>query len=155
MMVSVLLILLVAAGGFALTYTIESDGPFLWRAAAGLVIGSSIYGTLSFVIGCFAGLAIASPLALAITLVPLLLFRDRERWRRSKIDWQRANKQNAGRVVGQISAVRILRVLFSALLLFLFAGDVSDAGRNIYRRIEQPWRSAVSSRGDLWLYGRR
>jgi hypothetical protein len=122
MLVSVLLILLLAAGGFALTYLIESDEPFLWRAAAGLVIGSSIYGTLAFVIGCFAGLAIASPLALAITLVPLLLFRDRERWRRFKIDWQRAtNKMQGG------SWAKFLRFAFYAFFFLLFCFFFSQA----------------------------
>jgi hypothetical protein len=122
MLVSVLLILLVAAGGFALTYLIESDEPFLWRAAAGLVIGSSIYGTLAFVIGCFVGLAISSPLALAITLVPLLMFRDRERWRRFKIDWQRAtNKMQGG------SWAKSLRVAFYAFFFLLFCFFFSQA----------------------------
>src|SRR5690349_13511350 len=97
MLISILLILLIAAGGFALTYLIESDQPFLWRAAAGLVVGTSIYGTLTFVIGCLVGLAIASPLALLLTLVPLLIFRDKKRWRQFKIDWQRAtNKMQGG-----------------------------------------------------------
>lgn len=122
MLVSVLVILLVAVGGFALTYTIESDEPFLWRAAAGLVIGSSVYGTLSFLIGCFTGLAIASPLALAITLVPLLLFRDRERWRRFKIDWQRAtNKMQGG------SWAKFLRFAFYAFFFLLFCLFFSQA----------------------------
>jgi hypothetical protein len=122
MLVSVLLILLVAAGGFALTYTIESDEPFMWRATAGLVIGSSIYGSLSFVIGCFAGLAIASPIALAITLVPLLLFRDRERLRRFKIDWQRAtNKMQGG------SWAKFLRFASYAFFFLLFCFFFSQA----------------------------
>ena len=122
MLVSVLLILLVAAGGFALTFKIESDEPFLWRAAAGLAIGSSIYGTLSFVIGCFAGLAVASPVALAITLAPLLLFRDKERWRRFKIDWQRAtNKMQGG------SWAKFLRFAFYAFFFLLFCFFFSQA----------------------------
>jgi hypothetical protein len=122
MLVSLLVILLVAAGGFALTYLIESDEPFLWRGAAGLAIGSSIYGTLSFVIGCFAGLAIASPLALALTLVPVLLFRDRERWRQLKIDWQRAtNKMQGG------SWAKFLRFAFYAFFFLLFCFFFSQA----------------------------
>ena len=43
MLISVLLILLIAAGGFALSYLIEADEPFLWRASAGVIIGSSLY----------------------------------------------------------------------------------------------------------------
>lgn len=141
MLVSILLILLVAAGGFALTYTIESDGPFLWRAAAGLVIGSSIYGTLSFVIGCFTGLAIASPLALAITLVPLLLFRDRERWRRFKIDWQRAtNKMQGG------SWAKSLRFAFYAFFFLLFCFFFSQA---MYQTTAGIFTGGSNNLGDL------
>jgi hypothetical protein len=141
MLVSILLILLVAAGGFALTYTIESDGPFLWRAAAGLVIGSSIYGTLSFVIGCFTGLAIASPVALAITLVPLLLFRDRERWRRFKIDWQRAtNKMQGG------SWAKSLRFAFYAFFFLLFCFFFSQA---MYQTTAGIFTGGSNNLGDL------
>jgi len=68
MLISVLLLLPIAAGGLALTYLIEKDGPFLWRLAAGTVIGSALYGTLAFVIGCFAGLTVAAPVAMVLTL---------------------------------------------------------------------------------------
>jgi hypothetical protein len=122
MLVSSLLILLIAAGGFALTYLIEEDGPFLWRSAAGAVIGSSIYGTLVFVIGCAAGLTIASPVALALTLLPLLLFRDGERLRRFRIDWQRAmNKMQGG------SWAKFLRFAFYAFFFLLFCFFFSQA----------------------------
>src|SRR3954471_7991694 len=122
MLVTVLLILLITAGGFALTYLIEADEPFLWRAAAGLVVGSSIYGTLTFVIGCFSGMAIASPIALAVTLVPLLIFRDKETLRRYKIDWQRAtNKMQGG------SWAKFLRFAFYAFFFLLFCFLFSQA----------------------------
>src|SRR5262245_15167422 len=122
MLVSAVLILLVAAGGFALSYLIESDEPFLWRAAAGTVIGSAIYGTLTFVIACIAGIAFASPAALAITLLPLLLLRDKERWRRFKIDWQRAtNKMQGG------SGIKFLRFAYYAFFVVLFCLFFSQA----------------------------
>ena len=122
MLISVLLILLIAAGGFALTYLIESDEPFLWRACAGLVVGSVIYGTLAFVIGCFAGPAVASPIALIMTLAPLSLLRDRDRWRRFKIDWQRAtNKMQGG------SWRKFLRFAFYAFFFLLFCFFFSQA----------------------------
>ena len=115
MLISILLLLLISAGGFALTYLIEADEPFLWRASAGLVIGSSIYGTLAFVIACFTGLAIASPVALLISLTPLLLFRDKDKWRHFKIDWQRAtNKLQGG------SWTKFLRFAFYAFFFLVF-----------------------------------
>jgi hypothetical protein len=122
MLVSILLIVLLAAGGFALSYLIESEEPFLWRAAAGLIIGSTIYGTFAFVIGCFAGLAIASPISYVLTLAPLLLFRDKERRRRFKIDWQRAtNKMQGG------SWAKFLRFAFYAFFFLLFCFFFSQA----------------------------
>ena len=115
MLISVLLILLIAAGGFALSYLIEADEPFLWRASAGVIIGSSLYGTATFILGCIVGLTIASPVALLLTLAPLLLFRDKSRWKHFKIDWQRAtNKMQGG------SWAKFLRFAFYAFFFLVF-----------------------------------
>lgn len=144
MLISVLLILLIAAGGFALTYLIESDEPFLWRAAAGLVIGSAIYGTLVFVIGCLVGLAIASPIALMLTLVPLVLFRDKDRWRRFKIDWQRAtNKMQGG------SWAKFLRFAFYAFFFLLFCFVFSQV---MYETSAGMFTGGSNNLGDLMFH---
>src|SRR5262245_48846374 len=141
MLISVVLILLVAAGGFALSYLIESDEPFLWRAAAGTVIGSAIYGTFTFVIACLAGLTVASPVALALTLSPLLVLRDKERWRRFKIDWQRAtNKMQGG------SAVKILRFAFYAFFFILFCLFFSQV---MYQTPQGIFTGGSNNLGDL------
>ena len=131
MLISLMLILLITAGGFALSYLIESDEPFLWRAAAGLVVGSSIYGTITFVLACFFGLTAASPIALILTLAPLILFRDKARWKQFKIDWQRAtNKMQGG------SWAKFLRFSFYALFFlvfcFLFAQAMFQTPAGIY-----------------------
>ncbi|MCC6327090.1 MAG: hypothetical protein IT174_01140, partial [Acidobacteria bacterium] len=42
MLLALLLITAVAAGGFAVTYLFEDDEPFLWRFGAGTVIGSAL-----------------------------------------------------------------------------------------------------------------
>lgn len=122
MLISILLILLLAAGGFALSYLVDADGPFLWRFAAGVVLGSAIYGTIAFVIACFTGLAIASPAAMILTLTPLLIFRDREKRRHFRTDWQRAkNKMQGG------SAAKFLRFAFYAFFFLLFCIFFSQA----------------------------
>jgi hypothetical protein len=141
MLISILLILLVAAGGFALSYLIESDEPFLWRAAAGLVVGSAVYGTLAFVIGCLAGLAIASPIALLLTLTPLLLFRDVKRWRQFKTDWQRAtNKMQGG------SWAKFLRFAFYLFFFLLFCLLFSQA---MYETSAGTFTGGSNNLGDL------
>lgn len=115
MLVSILLILLIAAGGLAVGYLIDDDGPFLWRVAAGTIIGTAIYGTLAFVIGSFTALAVASPVALVLTLAPLLIFRNKERMKKLRLDWQRAaNKMQGG------SWPEFVRFAFYAFFFLLF-----------------------------------
>jgi len=122
MLISILLILILAVGGFALSYLIDSDGPFLWRSAAGVVLGSAIYGTTTFLIACFTGLAVASPVGIVLTLTPLLIFRDRERRKHFRTDWQRAkNKMQGG------SPAKILRFAFYAFFFLLFCAFFSQA----------------------------
>jgi hypothetical protein len=115
MLISALLLLPIAAGGLALTYLIEKDEPFLWRLAAGTVIGSALYGTLAFVIGCFTGLGIAAPIAMIATLAPIAVFRDKETLKHFRIDWQRAtNKMQGG------STAKFIRFAFYAFFFLLF-----------------------------------
>jgi hypothetical protein len=131
MLISILLVLLIAAGGSAFTYLVDADEPFLWRASAGVVIGSSIYGTAALVLACMVGLPIASPIALLLTLAPMLILRDRNRWKHVKIDWQRAtNKMQGG------SWAKFLRFAFYAFFFlvfcFLFAQAMYQTPAGIY-----------------------
>jgi hypothetical protein len=141
MLISIVLIMLIASGGFALSYLIEADEPFMWRAAAGMVIGCAIYGTLAFLIGSFSGLQIASPIALVLTLSPLLLFTSRDRRRRFNLDWQRAtNKMQGG------SAKTFLRFAFYAFFLLLFCIFFSQA---MYQTPQGIFTGGSNNLGDL------
>ena len=141
MFVSPLLILLVASGGFALTYLIERDETFMWRAAAGTVIGSCVYGTLAFVVGCFAGLAAASPIAFVATLTPLLLFRQRGRLQHLRQDWLRAkNKMQGG------SATKAMRFAFYAFFFLFFCIFFSQA---MYQTPQGIFTGGSNNLGDL------
>lgn len=122
MLISALLILVVAAGGLALTYLIERDEPLMWRLAVGTVVGSVVYGTLAFVIGSFAGLAMASPVALVLTLAPLLIFRDKSVLDRFRHDYGRAKGKFQGG-----STTKLLRFLFYAFFFLLFCFFFSQA----------------------------
>ena len=116
MLLSLLLIFVIAAGGFALTYLIENDEPFLWRVAAGTVIGSAVFGTLSFVLAMFFGLNAATVLAsLAVTLIPLKLILSGDRRKTFQHDWAKAK----GKLQGANWA-KAFRCGYYAVFLLLF-----------------------------------
>ena len=141
MLVSALLILLLASGGFALTYLIDRDETFMWRGAAGTVIGSCLYGTIAFVIGCFTGLGAASPIAFVATLTPLLLFRQRGRLQHLRQDWLRAkNKMQGG------SATKAMRVAFYAFFFLFFCVFFSQA---MYQTPQGIFTGGSNNLGDL------
>src|SRR5690349_2621362 len=96
MLISILLLVPIIVGGLSLTYLFDDDAPLMWRGAAGLVIGSAIYGTLVFLIACFIGLGLAAPVGLLLVISPLVLFRDKHRLNKLKIDKQRATNKLQG-----------------------------------------------------------
>jgi hypothetical protein len=141
MLFSILLIILLAAGGFALTYLVEREETVLWRAAAGTIIGSCIYGTLSFVIGCFAGLAVASPIAILLTLAPLALFTNADRRKRFKLEWERAKNRMQGG-----STVKFLKFSFYAFFFIVFCLFFSQA---MYQTPQGIFTGGSNNLGDL------
>ena len=79
MLISLLLLTIIAIGGMALTYLIENDEPLIWRLAAGTVIGSAVFGLVTFVAACIFGFSsVVVLVSLAITLSPVLLLRRRD-----------------------------------------------------------------------------
>lgn len=121
MLLSLLLIVVVASGGFALTYLFENEEPFLWRLAVGNMIGSAIFGTVSFVLAMFFGLNAATVIAAhAITLMPVALITRGTRQKTFKHDWAKAK----GKLQGA-NAAKALRFCYYAafLLLFVFFFD--------------------------------
>ena len=102
MLISLVVILVVTAGGFACTYVLERDDPVLWRAAAGNVIGCAVFGTAAFVLAMAFGLSAATVIAaLLITAAPVAMLvrgemrnafeRDRAR-AKGKLDGANAGK---------------------------------------------------------------
>ena len=74
MLISLILLAIIAAGGMALTYLIVNDEPLMWRLSAGTVIGSAIFGTLAFVAASLAGLSVVTAsICLALTAAPAAL----------------------------------------------------------------------------------
>jgi len=106
-----------------------------------IAIGSAIFGTLVFLFGCAFGLAVASPLAFAVALSPLTLFRSKARRKHVAIDWQRAtNKLQGG------SWSKIVRFSFYAFFFLLFCLFFSQA---MYRTPAGIYTGASQNLGDL------
>src|SRR6185503_10791637 len=141
MLVSIALILLVVVGGLALSYVIERDETLLWRLSVGVVIGSCVYGTVAFIFGCFTGIAVASPIAMVLTLLPLVLFRDRERMRKLKLDWRHAKDRMQGG-----STLKFLRFAFYAFFFVFFCFFFSQA---MYQTPQGIFTGGSNNLGDL------
>ncbi len=116
MIVSLIIILIISLSGLSLTYLFAKDATFLWRLAAGNIVGSSLFGLVCFVIANFFGLSIFAVLiGLLISALPLLLLRDKAAKRRLKDDWQRGKDKNQG-----VSYRKVWRIGYYLFFLILF-----------------------------------
>lgn len=133
MLFSMLIVFAVAFfGGFALTYLFADDEPFLWRLAAGNVIGSAIFGTVAFVLASVFGFNLATVLISgAITVSPLLLLRRKEYGRVFRHDWAKAKGKLQGANVKKF--VRFFYYAFFFLLfLFFFEQVMYETSQGIF-----------------------
>ena len=132
MLTSLIIVALITAGGLGLTYLIESDDPLLWRVAAGNVIGSAVFGSVTFAAAMIFGLSSATVLAsLLITLLPIGLIMNGDRRKRFDHDLAKAK----GRIQGSRSAKVLPFVYYAAwLILFIFFFDraMTETGQGIF-----------------------
>lgn len=116
MLVSLFLIVLVTLGGFGLTYLSTDDESFLWRVAAGNVVGSAVFGLAIFLLACFFGFGTATiSMAFLITLAPLAVFSQKTNRRLFEKDWRKAK----GKLEGA-NFKKALRFGYYAFFLVLF-----------------------------------
>ncbi|MBK9164587.1 MAG: hypothetical protein IPM21_11895 [Acidobacteria bacterium] len=115
MILGLIILILIAIGGAAVTYLIEDDEPLLWRLAAGCVIGSAVFGLSGFVLGFAFGITPAVAVAtLLITLLPLILLLDESR--RKAFDRDRILAR--GKLQGA-TGIKFLRFFYYACFLGL------------------------------------
>lgn len=130
MLVSLLIVAAITAGGLGLTYLIEREEPLLWRIAAGNVIGSAVFGSVGFCLALMFGLnAVTVAGSLVITLLPLGLLVNAERRKTFDHDLAKAK----GKIQGS-NSTKILPFFYYAafVVLFVFFFDramiVTDQG---------------------------
>ncbi|MGD9562142.1 MAG: hypothetical protein AB7F88_07970 [Pyrinomonadaceae bacterium] len=142
MLVALILIAAVAAGGFAVTYFFENDEPFLWRFGAGTVIGSAVFGMVSFVLAMAVGLNVGTAVAaLVITLLPLAAILRGPRRKRFQVDWDRAKGKMQG-----ASRIKALRFFYYAAFLLLF---VLFFAQTMYETDQGIFTGGSNNLGDL------
>ncbi len=113
MFISLLLILLTASGGLALTYLYEKEEPLLVRLCAGNVIGAAVFSLVGFLLASFFGLSAATVLiALAVTISPLALF--------ARKDFQKQFKANLNKARGKLDGANFKKFLRFAYYVFFF-----------------------------------
>lgn len=142
MLQALFLVVLISVGGFALTYIFAKDETFLWRACAGNVIGSSIFGTVMFLAACLLGLNAATAAGtLLVTLLPLALFADRERRAILRHDWAKAKGKLQG---ADFTKFRRFAYYAFFFILFLFFFD-----RAMVENAQGIFTGASNNLGDL------
>lgn len=116
MIISLALLIALAASGMSLTYLVAKEKPLMWRLGAGNIIGSAIFGLTSFVIACLAGFnAVTVGIALAISLLPLILLRRNDIKPIFLHDWAKAR----GRFEG-VNAAKFLRFVYYTFFFIVF-----------------------------------
>jgi len=132
MLVSLLIIALITAGGTGITYLLEREEPLLWRIAAGCVIGSAVFGTLGFAAAMLFGLNPATIVISLLLVVAAGVFVVRGE-RRKTFDHDLAKAR--GKIQGSNSA-KVLPFFYYAawliLLVFFFDRAMIETDGGIY-----------------------
>ena len=132
MFLSLILILLIAAAGFALTYLFAEDETFLWRISAGNIIGSAILGLIGFILANFFGLSALTVLAsLSITILPLILFTRKDFQKRFGRDWAKAKGKLQGANVKKAFRF-VYYAFFFVLFWFFFERAMFETAQGIF-----------------------
>lgn len=132
MLISLLILALIASGGFALTYLITDDESFLWRWSVGSIAGSALFGLVAFLAAC---LIAFSPVTLVgsliITMLPLLLFRRPDIRNRFNRDRDRARDTLQGATTSKARRFAYY-AFFLAIFWFFFDQSVYQIADGIY-----------------------
>jgi hypothetical protein len=132
MLIPLLIIALITAGGLAVTYLVLDDDPLMVRLSAGLVIGSAVFTTVVFVTASLFGFGPALIVGCAAaTALPALIFKYRR--------YRRPLKQDIAKAKGKLQgadARKLLRFAYYAgafiLLWFFFRQAVYELKDGIY-----------------------
>ncbi|MCB1025797.1 MAG: hypothetical protein KDB79_15480 [Acidobacteria bacterium] len=111
--------MIITVGGMLLTYLLSKDETFLWRLAAGNIVGSAVFGIVCFLIANFFGLSAASiAVSLIVLSCSLFLLKSRAIKRSLKDDWQRAKDRTQGGNIRKFASFGYYLFFFALFLAF-------------------------------------
>ncbi len=129
MLISLLLILLITAGGLSLTYLIAEDEPLLWRLSVGNVTGSAIFGLVCFLLACFLGFSVITiSISFLISLAPLALFAEEINRAKFRADWRKAKGKLEGATFKKFLRFGYYAFFFVLFCLFFERAILENAG---------------------------
>ena len=142
MFFSLVLLALIASGGFALTYLVSDDEPFMWRVAAGSIVGSAVYSVLVFVAACAFGFSPAVIYgSLVVSMLPLILLR--------RPVYAKKLSQDLARAKGKLTGVTGRKAVSLAYYLIFFVTFYYFFMRACYFGSEGVSTGASQNLGDL------
>ncbi len=119
MLISLLLIFLLTAGGLSLTYLFAEDETLLWRLCAGNVVGSVVFGLICFLVACLFGFTAPTVfISILASLSPLILFLRQSHRSELRASWQRAKANLEGANIQTILSFAYYFGIFVLLCLF-------------------------------------
>jgi hypothetical protein len=142
MILSALFIAVIAIGGLAISYLIEDDEPFLWRAAVGIIVGSGLFGLAMFLIASVAGMSpVTIAAAMIVSMLPALIFRKKEYKNKLKHDWAKAKGKMQG-----FGTARFLAFAYYAGFFLLFWAYFSHS---VWQTAEGLFTGGSQNLGDM------
>ncbi len=130
MFLSLVLIIVITAGGFGLTYRLDNSAAFMWRVAAGNIIGSALFGVACFFLSLLAGFNYFSIIAPALLIfAAVLIVKRKDSAKIFEHDWDKAK----GRIE-RFTFGRVKTLSYYAFFIILFiaffdrAMIVTDSG---------------------------
>lgn len=153
MLLSLLILALVTAGGTALTYLYEKEESLLARLCMGHVVGMALFGTAGFVLALIGRdlTSVNSAIALAIATAPAAMFK----WDRFRTllrrDWKQAESATQG-----FSRAKLLRfsyyLFFLILFLFYFDRAMIVRGDAIFTGASQNYGDLPAHLGAIYAF---
>ncbi len=142
MLISLIMLLILAASGAALTYLLVDDESLMWRLAAGSIIGWAAFGLAAFVIACLIGFSAGTlVLALGLTMLMLTVMRRRDIRDRFRRDWAKAKGTFQGASVKKGRRFAYYAFFFLVFLLFF--------GQAVYQLNDGIYTGGSQNLGDL------
>ncbi len=119
MLISFVIIFIIALSGLILTHLFLKEETILWRLAAGTVLGSAVFGLVTFIAANAFGFSFVPVIvSLTISSAPMLLLRNKNIRLQLKHEWQRAKDKTQGFTIKKLRRLSYYAFFFVLFVMF-------------------------------------